>query len=180
MDLQSVFAESDRVGASSSSGVSARQANAQLTYVELVFYRHRVGRWLRFGEVADERFISRRTRFVGFAPGAVFALVRWVSNGRGGGVSRLDILQAVGRSAPCSTVPGVTPGAEILLRLSGWPRVREALEAIAALEALGVDPADAAPDDWRRVSQRLSVGEAASSNTLGRHAAWLARRELAP
>ena len=179
MSLPGVRAEPGR-DVAAPSGPSRRQDRGQLTYVELVFYRQRVARWIRFGEIAEERVVSRRSRFVGFAPGAVFAFVRWASDGRGAGVSRLDILQAVCRSTPCSTIPGVTPGADILLRLSGWPRVRKVLEAIDAIEALGIDPADAAPDYWRHVGQRLSVGEAARSYTLGRHAGWLARRELAP
>jgi hypothetical protein len=180
MSLAAVLAGSAGGDLSPPAGRSLRQGNPQLTYAELVFYRHRVGRWIRFGQVAEEHLVSRRTRFVGFAPGAVFAFVRWASSGGGAGIARLDILQAVCRSSPCSTVPGVTPGAEILLRLTGWPKVRKALEAIDAIEALGIDPADAAPDYWRHLGQRLSVGEAARSYTLERHAAWLARRELAP
>jgi len=174
-----VMTDRGRDNVSPSSRAPLRRGNVQLTYVELVFFRQRLGRWIRFGHVADECVVSRRTRFVGFAPGSVFALVRWTSDGRGAGVSLLDILQAVGRAAPCSTVPSVTPGAEILLRLMGWPKVRKALEAIAAIDAMGVDPADAAPDHWCHMGQRLSIGEAARGYTLDRHAAWLARRELA-
>ena len=74
----------------------------------------------------------------------------------------------------------VAPVAEILLRLSGWPRVQRALAAIDAVEALGVDPAEAAPDYWRHVGQRLGVGEAPRAYSRERHAAWLARREFAP
>jgi hypothetical protein len=161
-------------------GPVARRRNPQFTYVELVLRRDRIERWVRFGMVAEEHVVGLGHRFVGFAPGAVFGFVRWAGDGRGAGVSRLDILQAVRRAAPCSTVSGVTPGAEILLRLSGWPRVKKALAAIDAVEALGVDPADAAPDYWRHLGHRLGVGEAARSYTLERHAAWLARRELAP
>jgi hypothetical protein len=180
MSLRANLTEPGLGGASPPSGPPSRRGNAQLTYVELAFYRRRLARWIRFGQVVDEHVVSRRSRFVGFAPGAVFAFVRWTSDGDGAGVSRLDILQAVCRSAPYSTLPGVTPGAEILLHLAGWPSVRKALEAIDAVEALGVDPADAAPDYWRHLGQRLSVGEAARGYTRDRHAAWLIRRELSP
>ena len=54
-----------------------------------------------------------------------------------------------------STVPGVTPGGEILLRLDGWPRVKRALDAIADIEARGIDPAAVAPDWWRHLHNRI-------------------------
>ena len=43
-------------------------------------------------------------------------------------------------------MPYVRPGADILLRLSGWPKVERVLQIVDAIEALGIDPADAAPD----------------------------------
>ena len=152
----------------------------QLTYVELVFLKDRVERWIRFGRVADQHVVSRRNRFVGFQPGAVFAFVRWASNDYGTVVSRVDVLQAVRRSDACSTIPGVTPGAEILLRLSGWPKVEQVLRAIDAVEALDIDAADAAPDYWRHLHNRVCAGLAPRLYSAERHRAWLLRRELTP
>jgi len=150
----------------------------QFTYVELVHLPDQVERWIRFGEVADERIVSRRVRFQGFAPGAIFAFVRWAANDYGTAVSRIDILHAVSRCQACSTIPGVSPGAEILLRLSGWPKVEQALKAIDIVEALGLKPTEAAPDHWRHVHHRLTAGQPARPYTLERHDAWLLRREL--
>jgi hypothetical protein len=156
------------------------RSTRQLTYVELVFLKDRIERWIRFGRVRDERIISRHNRFIAFEPGAVFAFVRWAANDYGTVVSRIDVLQAVRRSEGCSTVPGVTPGADILLRLSGWANVAPVLRAIDAVEALGVDPADAAPDHWRHVHNRLSAGQAPRLYSAERHRAWLLRREITP
>jgi hypothetical protein len=150
----------------------------EFTYVELVHYPDRIERWIRFGATVEEYIVSRQVRFQGFAPGAVFAFVRWASNDYGTAVSRIDILQAVRRSQACSTVPGVTPGGEILLRLSGWPRVEQVLKAIDAIEALGVPAADVAPEHWRHVHHRLTAGQPSRPYTAERHAAWLTRREL--
>jgi hypothetical protein len=50
------------------------------------------------------------------------------------------------------------PGSDSLLHLSGWPRVDKVLQAIEVVEALGIDPAAAAPDYWRHVHNRLSAG----------------------
>ena len=66
------------------------------TSVRLVFYRDRVERWLRFGRDAGERILDRRRRLVFFAPGAVFAFIRWQGSGFGTVVSRVDILRACG------------------------------------------------------------------------------------
>ena len=98
-------------------------AQEPLTSVRLVFYRDRVEHWLRFGRDAGERILDRRRRLIFFAPGAVFAFIRWQANDFGTVVSRIDILRAFEAGGPCATVPGVRPGGEILLRLSGWARV---------------------------------------------------------
>jgi hypothetical protein len=50
------------------------------------------------------------------------------------------------------------------------------LQAIDQVEALGVDPADAAPDHWRHIHNRLSAGEEPRPYTSARHKAWLLRR----
>jgi hypothetical protein len=155
-----------------------RPRKPEFTYVELVHQPGRTERWIRFGVVADEHIVSRQVRFQGFAPGAVFAFVRWAANDYGTAVSRIDILQAVRRSQACSTVPGVMPGGDILLRLSGWPKVEQVLKAIDAVEAHGVTAADAAPDHWRHLHHRLTAGQPPRPYTAERHAAWLARREL--
>ncbi len=87
----------------------------------------------------------------------------------------LDILRAAPPGGPISTVPGVTPGGEILLRLASWPKVQRVLEAIDIIEALGIDPKDAAPDHWRHVHNRISVGEKPRAYGRARHRAWLLR-----
>jgi len=150
-----------------------------LTHVELTFIKDRVERWMRFGHVAEERRIDRHRRVVGFAPGSVLAFVRWASNEYGTVESRIDILQAVAHGQPCATVPFVTPGAIILLRLHGWPKVEQALQAIDAVERAGVNPAEACPDHWRHVMNRIAARERPRRYTALRHRAWLLRKELA-
>jgi hypothetical protein len=149
-----------------------------LTEVELYWQKGRIERWIRFGQFTQERIIDRRRRIVSFAPGSIFAFIRWAANEHGTIVSRIDILRAVGRGEPISTVPGVRPGGEILLRLAGWPKVEQALQAIDAVEAIGVDPKDAAPDHWSHVHNRISVGEFPWAYGRDHHHAWLLRRKI--
>jgi len=149
-----------------------------LTWVELVFDKGRIERWIRFGAVVDQRIVTRQNRFVAFHPGSVFAFVRWAADGRGTIVSRLDILVAPSPTEARSSVPGVTPGGVSLLRLTGWQRVKAALESIDAIEALGIAPEAVAPDHWRHLHNRLLVGERPQTYSASRHAAWLLRRAV--
>lgn len=147
------------------------------TRVELLHIEGRIERWIRFGQHAEEEILDRRRRALWFAPGQVFAFVRWAANDHGTAVSRVDILRAVAPSEPCITVPGVTPGGEVLLRLSGWPKVERVLHAIDAVEELGLPPEDACPDHWSHVGHRIAAGLDPRSYTAERHRAWLLREE---
>ena len=153
---------------------------SDLTHVELLWLEKRIENWIRFGRVAAEQILDRRRRVVSFAPGSIFAFVRWTSSDYGTVVSKIDILRAVTPGQRCATVPYVRPGGDILLRLSGWPKVERVLQIVDAVEALGIDPADAASDYWHHVHNRLSVNEVPRPYTRSRHQAWLHRRRVAP
>jgi len=149
-----------------------------LTHVELIWLEKRIEHWIRFGHYVGEQILDRRRRILSFAPNSVFAYVRWAANDYGTVVSRIDILRAIGPGEAFSTVAYVRPGGEILLRLSGWPKVERVLQAIDAVEQLGIDPADACPDHWRHVQNRLASGDAPRPYTSERHRAWLLRRRI--
>jgi hypothetical protein len=152
----------------------------ELTHVELEWVKDRIENWIRFGRTAERRIIDSQRRVVSFAPGSIFAFIRWAANDHGTVLSRIDILRAVGPGEPYSTLPHVSPGGESLLHLSGWRKVEKVLQAIDAVEALRIDPADAAPDHWHHVHNRLWVGEQPRAYSQARHQAWLKRRRLTP
>ena len=149
-----------------------------LTTVELLWLEKRIENRIRFGRHVSEKVLDRNRRVLSFVPGSIFAFVRWTSNDFGTVLSRIDILRAVTPGQRYSTVPWITPGGESLLRLSGWPKVERALQLIDAVEALYIDPADAAPDYWHHVHNRLSVNEKPRPYTRSRHQAWLHRRRV--
>ena len=149
-----------------------------LTEVELIHLEGKIERWIRFGREVQERILDRRRRVLAFAPGAVFAFVRWASNDYGTIVSRIDVLRAVKAGEPLSTVPFVRPGAEILLRISGWPKVEQVLAAIDQVEALDLHAEDACPDHWRHVGNRIATGKLVRPYSADRHRAWLLRRKI--
>ncbi|MEO6216333.1 MAG: DUF2840 domain-containing protein [Sphingomonas sp.] len=154
--------------------------DTDLTRVDLIWIEGRIEHWIRFGRSAGEQIIDRRRRVVCFRPGAVFAFVRWRSNDYGTIVSRIDIVVPVAAGEALVSLPGVTPGGDILLHLSGWPKVEAALRAIDSVEAIGVDPSDAAPEHWRHVHNRLAVGMIPRPYAWDRHRAWLQRKDLQP
>jgi hypothetical protein len=149
-----------------------------LTTVEILWLEKRIENRVRFGRSVSEKRLDRNRRLLSFAPGSIFAFVRWTSNDFGTVLSRIDILRAAMPGQRYSTVPWITPGGESLLRLSGWPKVERVLQLIDSVEALDIDPADAAPDYWHHAHNRLSVNETPRPYTRSRHQAWLHRRRV--
>lgn len=151
-----------------------------VTRVELLFLKERIERWIRFGRPIAEQVHDRRRRAVMFAPGAVFAFVRWRAGEFGTVDSRMAILRAVAPGSPFTTYPEVSPGVEILLDVAGWAKVQVVLEAIDGVERIGVRPDLAARDYWRHVGARVSAGLPPRPYSRRRHRAWLLRKALFP
>ena len=138
-----------------------------LTQVELLWLKQRIENWIRSGRIADETIINSNRRVVSFSPGSIFAFVRWASNDYGTVASRIGH-------------PARDHARRALFdRALRAPRRRNpVLQAIDAIDALGIDPADAAPEHWRHVHNRLSVNEVPRRYTQSRHQAWLHRRRV--
>jgi hypothetical protein len=162
----------------SESHTTREVGESDLTTVEILWLEKRIENRVRFGRSVSEKVVDRNRRVLSFAPGSIFAFVRWTSNDFGTVLSRVDILRAAIPGQRYSTVPWITPGGESLLRLSGWPKVERVLQLIDAVEALDIDPADVAPDYWRHAHNRLSVNETPRPYTRSRHQAWLHRRRV--
>lgn len=163
---------------SGSSPLAAIHPADNLTHVELTWVEKKIEHWIRFGAVAHETVLDRRRRIVSFRPETIFAFVRWAANDFGTIISRIDILRAVSPGTPYQTLPFVRPGGEILLKINGWPKVETVLTHIDAIAALGIDPAEVAPDHWRHVHHRMTAGHEPRAYTRERHQAWLKRREI--
>lgn len=149
-----------------------------VTTVELNWLKDRLQRWVRFGRPVGEVAHDRRRRAVTFAPGAVFALVHWEAGDYGTTRSRLWVLRASRQGETFDRIPFISPGAEILLDLKTWAKVRAALEVIDAIEAQGFRPERICPDHWRHVGGRIAVAEQPSPYSRARHRAWLSRKRL--
>ena len=158
--------------------IAARFLQDTLTHIELIWHERQIEHWIRFGRDVAEKILDRRRRVLSFAPDSIVAYVRWASGDFGTIVSRIDIFRTVRRSEAFSTIPYVRPGGDILLRVSGWPKVERVLQAIEAAEQIGIHAADACPDHWQHVHNRLAAGEAPRPYSREQHRAWMLRRTI--
>lgn len=158
----------------------SHRRDVALTHVELTWIEKRIEHWLRFGRRAEEKILDRRRSVISFAPGSMFGFVRWASNDYGTVLSRMDIVRAVEAGQRYQTLPFVRPGGEILLRVDSWPKVERVLQAVDAIEALAIDPADVALEYWRHLHNRLAAGHVPRAYTREQHVAWLKRRNVTP
>ncbi|WP_234729399.1 DUF2840 domain-containing protein [Acidocella facilis] len=168
------------MSSSAATSQSSGFAGGELTRVELTWIENQVEFWIRFGKDVEETILDRRCRVLGFAPGSIFAFVRWAANEYGTVLSHIDILRAIRPGEPYATVPFIEPGGEILLHISGWPKVQRVLQAIDTVEAIGIDAADAAPEHWRHIHNRLTAGDVPHPYTRSQHKAWQMRQRIAP
>ena len=167
-----------RPGSASRHLSAAASSRTASTEVELIWIERRLEHWLRFGRASGERIVSRSVRILCFRPGATLALVRWSANEFGTVMSRLDVLRCTAPGEPLTSVPFVRPGGELLLSVRGWPRVRQVLEAVDAIEAAGIDPCEVAPDHWRHIGNRLAASLPFRAYSRERHEAWRRRQAL--
>jgi Protein of unknown function (DUF2840) len=149
------------------------------TFVELTWTEKKIEHWIRFGHHVHEQILDRRRRVLGFAPETIFAFVRWAANDFGTILSRLDIVRTIAPGEPFQTLPFVRPGGDILLKVESWPRVERVLQMIDAVEALGIDPVDVAPEHWRHIHNRLAAGLEPRAYSREQHQASRLRRSAA-
>ena len=153
-------------------------ASASLTRVALAYIEARFKLYLRFGEPARTHQFDPWRRSAVFLPGAVFCRVRSHANYYGTVRWQLMVMQACTPLDAAQRIPGVQPGACLLLHAEGDGQVRAVLERIDAIEALGIAPIAVSPAYWRTLANRLAARLPLPEYTAERHAAWLAGRVL--
>ena len=156
----------------------SQPSSAPLTRVALAYIEPRFKLYLRFGEPARTLQLDRWRRCAMFMPGAVFCRVRWEANDYGTIRWQLKVMQAATPLDDMQRIPGVQPGARLLLHAEGENTVRAVLERIDGIEALGIAAIDVSPAYWRTLGNRLAARLPLPEYTAERHAAWLAGRAL--
>ena len=158
--------------------LAGRPGNVPMTRVSLAYIEPRFKLYLRFGEPARTLQLDRWRRSAVFLPGAVFCRIRWQANDYGTVRWQLVVMQACTPLDAAQRIPGVLPGAHLLLHAEGEPAVRAVLAQIDAIEAMGIAPAAVSPAYWRTLGNRLAARLPLPEYTAERHAAWLTGRAL--
>ena len=104
--------------------------------------------------------------------------IRWQANDYGTIRWQLMVMQAATPLDAVQRIPGVQPGARLLMHAEGDASVRAVLERIDGIEALGIAPAAVSPAYWRTLANRLAARSPLPEYTAERHAAWLAGKVL--
>ena len=157
---------------------AARPTSMPLTRVSLAYIEARFKLYLRFGEPARTLQLDRWRRCAVFLPGAMLCRIRWQANDYGTIRWQLMVMQTCTPLDAVQRIPGVQPGARLLLHAEGDANVRAVLERIDAIEALGIAAIDVSPAYWRTLGNRLAARLALPEYTAERHAAWLAGKVL--
>jgi hypothetical protein len=155
---------------------AGQPASAPLTRVALAYVEARFKLYPRFGEPTRTLQLDRWRRCAMFLPGAVFCRIRWQANDYGTVRWQLMVIQACTPLDAAQRIPGVQPGARLLLHAEGDNQVRAVLERIDAIEALGIAPVGASPAYWRTLGNRLAARLPLPEYTAERHAAWVTGR----
>ncbi|HCF4509682.1 TPA: DUF2840 domain-containing protein [Pseudomonas aeruginosa] len=158
--------------------LAGQAGNVPLTRVSLAYLEHRFKLYLRFGEPARTLRLDGWRRCAVYLPGAMLCRIRWQANDYGTIRWQLMVMQACTPLDAAQRIPGVQPGARLLLHTEGDANVRAVLERIDGIEALGIAPAATSPAYWRTLANRLAVRSPLPEYTAERHAAWLAGRVL--
>ena len=158
--------------------LAGQAGNVPLTRVSLAYIEPRFKLYLRFGEPARTLRLDRWRSLAVFMPNAMFCRIRWQSTDYGTVRWQLMVMQACTPLDAAQRIPGVQPGARLLLHTEGENQVRAVLERIDAIEALGIAPSAASPAYWRTLANRLAARLPLPEYTAERHAGWLIGRAL--
>ncbi|MBZ0106773.1 MAG: DUF2840 domain-containing protein [Sulfuricella denitrificans] len=158
--------------------LAGRVGTAAPTCVSLAYVEQRFKLYLRFGEPVRTLQLDRWRRCAVLLPGAMFCRIRWQANDYGTVRWQLMVMQASTPLDAVQRIPGVRPGARLLLHAEGEPAVRAVLERIDAIEALGIATIDVSPAYWHTLGNRLAARLPLPEYTVERHTAWFAGRTL--
>lgn len=158
--------------------LAGQAGNVPLTRVALAYIEPRFKLYLRFGEPARTLQLDRWRRCAVFLPNAMLCRIRWQANDYGTIRWQLMVMQAATPLDAVQRIPGVQPGARLLLHAEGDANVRTVLERIDGIKALGIAPTAVSPAYWRTLANRLAARSPLPEYSIERHAAWLAGRTL--
>ncbi len=149
-----------------------------LTRVSVHYNGGTSNHYLRFGNPVFRDEVSKHKAYAYFPEGRMFCYIQWKANQYGTQFWRLLVLQAAVLGKPAFRVPGIKPGAKILLDVKGVDRVRKAHSLIDRIEDLGLDPSTVSPEFYLRSHQMFVSGLSVTPYTSVQHHAYLKTKVL--
>ena len=144
-----------------------RRIMSKLVAVKCEFVRDRVNDRLRFGAPEMSITLCKSQKLYAFSIGQVFGYIRWKANKYGTIDWRLYICQA-SLSGQITRVPGIIPGAEVLLSVHGNIAMQRMLKQIDRLEAQTDGGLEViTPAYWRHLHNARVINRPAHPFTLG-------------
>ena len=135
--------------------MSSASEQTALTTLTLTVRGESANDRLLFGRAFHSRGLPYRGAMHLFEPGQVFGFVRWRGDGFGMQTWRVMVAEAGHPGEKLTRIPGIKPGAHLLLHAFGKTRARRALRAIEILSDAHVLH-DIHPAYWRHVHAQIA------------------------
>ncbi|MEL6361748.1 MAG: DUF2840 domain-containing protein [Pseudomonadota bacterium] len=132
------------------------QLSNYLTLVTIAYRKRRHNHRLVFGTPVLDIRRNWCRRFAAFEPEQMFGYERWQANQYGTQDWRIFVCRARYQGA-ITRVPGVMPGAEILLSAIGKTQVKRVLRAIDHFRNDGVALVSVPPHQWRTIHNSIQT-----------------------
>lgn len=132
---------------------------SDMTVVQGKFVKGKCNNRLRFGTPKYEVKLDRARTLHAFQPKQVFGYIRWQANTFGTVDWRLYVCQTcvVGK---ITRIPGISPGANILLNVHGSEAMKYILRQVDILEKqAGGSLENILPSHWQQMQLAIKIGQ---------------------
>lgn len=154
----------------------------KLTRIETIFLKDRVNHYTRFGRPVMKNSGPSYRGYEYYGPGQLVGYVQWYAGDYGSRLWRFIILMTVFGTQKCvlQAVPGIAPGAVIIMDIEGALKVRVAMKVLDQIEGIGIDPADVSPAYYGHLHQRIMINQSCHRYTMEQHQSFLNEQRLLP
>ncbi len=130
---------------------------SNLTVVQGKFVKGRCNFRLRFGNPQYEVKLDRARTLHAFRPEQIFGYIRWQANTFGTVDWRLYVCQTCA-AGKITRIPGISPGADILLNVHGTEAMKYILRQVDSLEKKAGGSLDnISPSHWRQMQLSIRI-----------------------
>lgn len=150
----------------------------KLTAFEVHYLRDRVNYRVLFPAPALRRRIDRERSAAYFPSNTIVGYGRWRANEYGTQIWRCFVLKTLAPNNPAVRIPGVSPGAEILLSTRGVKRSKRFLAFIDSLKKKGRAPEHFSASYWRQMHLELQVNREPDTRGSEQRVAASVKREV--